>query len=237
MSRSFARTATLVATVAAAALAASPAAALAQQARLNFTSSARIMDQPGSGGANLLIDFLFGTPEPMVMGTPTGTVHVVPTTNGLFSPEVAPGTRGQITDLVVSSTGVVGAPITPFLTLGGYTFTLTGAMMGNAFGPISLFDVGTGTSASLGINGTVTGGDFGASTANFMGVFTAQFAGQSPAQVFGAINAGASLPVAISAEFIVAPTSVVPEPSTYALLVTGLGMVGFVGHRRRRATV
>lgn len=232
MSRSFVRSASVAAAVACLAVAGSSQAAGAQS-RLNFTSSARIMDQPGSGGANLMVDFLFGVPEPVLMGTPTGTVRVVPTTNGVFTPEVPAGTRGTITDLVVSSSGIVGAPVANFLTVGGYTFTLAGAMAGNTFGPISLFDVGTGTSAVLGVNGTVTGGDFGASPASFIGVFTAQFAGQSPAEVFNTINSGGSLPVAISAEFVVA--SVVPEPSTYVLLATGLAVLGVVARRRTRA--
>jgi len=225
--------ATAVATLSFAAVAASATTASAQD-RLNFNGSARVADQPGSGGANLLIDFLSGAPEPTVSGTPTGTVFAVPTISGTFPPEISAGTQGVIQDLVVGAGGIVGLPVNPFLVMGGYTFTVTSAPQGNAFGPISLFDVGTGTNANFGVMGTVTGGDFGASVRNYSGVFTAQFAGLTPAQVFNTINSGGAFPVAFSAEFVVAAQSVVPEPSTYALMGTGLGMLGFFARRRRR---
>lgn len=224
--------ATAVATLSFAAVAAT-ATTVSAQDRLNFNGSARVADQPGSGGANLLIDFLAGAPEPITSGTPTGTVFAVPTISGTFLPEISAGTQGTIQDLVISNSGIVGLPINPFLTMGGYTFTLTGAPAGNTFGPISLFDVGTGTNATFGVNGFVTGGDFGATQRSYTGVFTAQFAGLTPQQVFNTINTGGSFPVAFSAEFVVAPQSVIPEPSTYALMGTGLGMLGFFARRRR----
>jgi hypothetical protein len=205
------------------------------QDRLNFNGSARVADQPGSGGANLLIDFLAGVPEPITPGTPTGNVFAVPTITAGFMPGITNGTAGTIQDLVISSSGVVGLPVNNFLVMGGYTFSVTGAPAGTTFGPITLVDVGTGTNAFFGVSGTVTGGNFGATSRSYQGVFTAQFAGLTPAQVFNTINTGGSFPVAFSAEFVVA--SVVPEPSTYALMATGIGMLGVFAHRRRRTQV
>ena len=79
------------------------------------------------------------------------------------------------------------------------------------------------------MSGFVTGGTYGTAQVAYTGVFTAQFAGQSPSTVFNAINSGGTLPVAFSAEF-----NVVPEPSTYALLATGIAGLGLVARRRRQ---
>jgi hypothetical protein len=228
MNRFFSK-ATAVATFSFLAVAGTATTAQAQD-RLNFNGSARVADQPGNP-TNLLIDFLLGVPEPTQAGTPTGNVFAVPTISGAFMPGIQPGTVGVIQDLVVSPTGIVSLPINNFLVMGGYTFTLNSAPAGNTFGPISLVDVGTGTNAFFGVSGTVTGGNFGNTPRNYQGVFTAQFAGLTPAQVFNTINTGGAFPVAFSAEFVVA--SVVPEPSTYALMATGLGMLGFFARRRR----
>lgn len=202
------------------------------QDRLNFTGSADLHDVPGSGGSQLFVDFL-------VNGTTSGaggTVSAVETISGAFDPEIAPGTIGQITDLTIDASGVVGLPVDPFVSIGGYTFTLTGSPDGNAFGPISLVGTPAGTSGFFGVTGTVTGGDFGTTTRNFTGIFTAQFAGQTPEQVFNAVNSGGTLPVGFSAEFVIGEASVVPEPATYLLLASGLGGLGLVSLRRRRST-
>lgn len=199
------------------------------QARLNFEGSALVRDQPGSMGENLLIDFLVNG---NTSGTPTGTAYAIETINGEFTPEITVGTTGVLQDLVINTSGVVDAPINNFLVMGGYTFSLTSAAEGNTFGPISLFQIGNSTTAAFGVFGTVMGPDF-MDARNYQGVFTAQFAGQTPADVFDAINSGGTLPVSFSAEFIVAEAQVVPEPSTYILLATGLGALGLVGLRRR----
>lgn len=232
--RSYVVKAAAVGLVAIGALAGTATSAEAQ-ARLNFEGSARVSDQPGSMGENLLIDFLVaGT----TAGTPTGTVTAIETINGEFVPEITVGTQGVIQDLVINAGGVVGSaagdptPIDNFLVIGGYTFSLNSAADGNVFGPISLFEIGGSTTAAFGVFGTVMGPDF-LDARNYQGVFTAQFAGQSAAQVFDAINSGGTLPVSFSAEFVVAEAQVIPEPSTYILLATGLGALGLVGLRRR----
>jgi hypothetical protein len=204
----------------------------AQGDRLNFTGSANLYDAPGSSGTQLFVDFLVNG---SVGNTPTGTVSAIETINGTFDPEITVGTPGVIQDLTISTTGVVGAPISPFLTMGGYTFTLNSSPMGNTFGPISLMATPTGTIGFFGVVGTVTGGDFGANLANYTGTFTTQFTGQTPEQVFAAVNSGGTLPVSFSAEFVVG--TVIPEPSTYVLMATGLGLLAFVGRRRRSSTL
>jgi hypothetical protein len=225
MGRSYVVKAAVAGALALGALAAPTTAAEAQ--RLNFTGSANLFDAPGSGGTQLFIDFLVGG---ATGGTPTGTVTAVETIDGPFDPEIVPNvTTGVIQDITVDASGVVGAPVSPFLVMQGYTFTLNTAAAGNAFGPISLVGTPAGTSGFFGIFGTVTGGDFGANSLPYVGIFTAQFAGMTPEEVFNAVNSGGTLPVGFSAEF-----RVVPEPSTYILMATGLGALGLVGFRRRR---
>jgi hypothetical protein len=234
MNRVNAFKAAVVGTLAVGVLAASAAPAQAQTGdRLNFNGSANLSDVPGSGGSQLFIDFLVG-------GATTGaggTVSAVETINGVFDPEIVPGTVGNITDLVVDASSVVGTPVDPFVSIGGYTFTLDEAPDGNVFGPISLIGTPTGTSGFFGVMGTVTGGDFGTTPWSYQGLFTAQFSGKTPEQVFNAVNSGGTLPVSFSAEFVIGtPSSVVPEPSTYLLLGTGIAGLGLIGFRRRRQT-
>ncbi|HEX5568719.1 MAG TPA: PEP-CTERM sorting domain-containing protein [Streptomyces sp.] len=233
MSRSLAVKAAVVGTLAFAALAA-PTSAEAQS-RLNFTGAADLYDAPGSGGTNLFIDFIEnGTEE----HTPIGTITATRTISGAFASSINVGTTGTITDLTVSPSDVVGLPVSPFVEIGGYTFTLNStaeAGAGLTFGPITLVGTSAGTTAYFGVFGTVTGGEFGSTSRNFQGVLTAQFANQTPQQVFNQVNSGGTLPVAFSAEFVVGEAAVVPEPSTYLLLGTGLGALGLVGLRRRRS--
>jgi hypothetical protein len=232
MSRSFARAA-VAGTLAFGALVASSTSAQAQQGELNFIGSANINDPNSAPGGNtLFIDFLTAG----VTGPADGSILATETISGVFDPEIAMLTPGTIRDLELSP-GVVGTPITNFVSIGGYNFTLMGTGTGNAFGPISLRaeDNGNGgfnTVGSFSVFGSVTGGDFGMTPAMFTGVFTTQFTNMTPDEVYAQIDAGRVLTQGYSATFSV-QNSVVPEPSTYLLMATGLGMIGMIGYRRR----
>jgi hypothetical protein len=234
MNRSKAVKATLFGALAFGALTAAPQTVEAQDL-LNFTGSAELRDAPGSGGTQLLIDFLTGG---SVDGPPTGTVQAIETISGTFDPEITPGTVGTITDLTVGAGGVVGTPVDPFLTIGGYTFTLDDAPLADPgpfnFGPITLVGTSFGTVGFFNVSGTVTGGDFGMTERMFTGLFTAQFIGDTPAEVFGQVNTGGTLPVSFSAEFEVQDMQVIPEPSTYLLVASGMAVIGMIGRRRAR---
>ena len=236
MSRSFTARAFALGAMVIGAVSASVTTADAQPMdRLNFTGSANLSNNPGSGGSQLLIDFLVAgaTANPGM----DGTVMAVETISGEFE-SIAPGTVGTIEDLVVDVDGVVGAPIVNFLEIGGFQFTLVGSGEGNTFGPISLVQTETrpgsfSTAGFFGIFGTVTGPGL-TMERNFSGLFTAQFNGQTADQVIAQVNSAEGYrAVGFSAEFTLQDAAVVPEPSTYILLATGLGGLGLVGLRRR----
>ena len=193
------------------------------QDRLNITGSVDV-SETGPGGVNILFDFL----------NPT---TAVPTISGAFLPEISVGTTGNIFDFQVGPAGCVTCPVSPFLQIAGYTFQVTSTPLAPAgtfnYGPVQLISSGTGTIAAISVVGTVTGGDYGTMARNFSGTFTAQFEGETPLQVFTAIDAGGTRNVGYSAELLVQPTQVVPEPSTYMLLATGIGALGMVARRRR----
>ena len=226
MMRKYTRNALAVASMALAAVAA-PMSAEAQS-RLNFEGSASFSSGPA--GSDMLIDFLSAG---QISGPPTGTVIAVETISGEFTPEITVGTTGVIRDLQFAGNSVVGAPVADFVSIGGYTFSLGGVDAGGNFGPISLFEIGGSTTAAFSVFGTVTGPDF-AAPRNYQGIFTTQFSGQSMATVQNSImSPNGTMPVAISAEFIVADAQVVPEPATVALLGTGIVGLGLFGVRRR----
>lgn len=219
------RTVTRTFVLAAAGLLLTASAASAQD-RLNITGSVDV-SETGPGGVNVLFDFL----------NPT---TAVPTISGTFLPEVQVGTTGTIYDFQVGPSGCVTCPVSPFLQIAGYTFTVTSTPLAPAgmfnYGPVQLIEGASGTIAAISVVGTVTGGDYGTMLRDFSGTFTAQFEGETPLEVYSAIDAGGTRNVGYSAELRVGPATTVPEPSTYMLLATGIGALGMVA-RRRRANV
>ncbi|HZF67598.1 MAG TPA: PEP-CTERM sorting domain-containing protein [Gemmatirosa sp.] len=225
----------MMATLSLGAIAASATTAAAQSGLLNVAGQARLTASGPEFAAPLFIDFLSGTtfpPGTVGFGTP-GNVFSG-TNTGIFT-SVAPGTVGVMNDLTVSPTMMMTQPAGgSLLTIGAYTFAVgpvqqaTGG--GFQFGPINLTQNGNNVDAALIVRGTVMGGAC-SPMCNYDGIVTTQFAGTTIDAVVSGINMGNSPVVTFSGNFT---ANVVPEPSTYALMATGLlGLAGFASRRRR----
>ena len=222
MFRSFVARAATAAAVSVASVAASSSSAQAQD-RLLFLGQVNVTAQ--NAGTQLFLDFINSANSPFVGFGSTGAFAGLTT----FTP-------GTIQDVAVSTTGLVGGPVANFVRFGAYTFTLTSTPIAPPatfnFGPISLDNTANGSVATFSVNGTVTGGAFGTANRTFTGSFTAPFTGENAATVAASLANGSRL-VNFSADFLVAPLAVVPEPSTYALMASGVAMLGLLAYRRR----
>jgi hypothetical protein len=235
------------ATAVAALTVATASAANAQSGTVSFAGALQVSSTPGAT-TPLNIDILSGgfPPNMTGFGTP-GTIYMV-TQSGFFSGVAASAT---MQDLVVTGGGT-GFDTNPsgrlgqFVDYGNYRFSfgpVTPAMGGTInFGPIKISDGPGGVSALIDIPGlTVTGGACTPSCTG-TGLLTAQFVGLSndptryagaggSGRLFNDINSGIAVnSTSFSASF---GATVVPEPSTYALLATGIGALAMVARRRR----
>jgi hypothetical protein len=220
----FGRVAAVAAVVASATLAQPVSAQLSQ---LNIVGSVRIFQQAPGAANNVIIDF---RPN----GTGVGTVRTccfAGDQTGIFG-FIPDGTTGTNLDFVFGPAGMppVTPTPTPFLSLGGFTFTVTSFGPGNVPGtPIALVQDGTAVNASLTVNGFVTGPGL-TGPRNFSGSYTTQFPGTTIAQVINQVENNTGFSKTLSATFTV---SAIPEPTTVALMGTGLLAIVGVGLRRR----
>lgn len=235
MSYKLARQAATAAMVTIALVSASSSTAFAQHGEVSFNGSVNLFNSPVDPVNILRIDFLdFG-----IAGVPANRGGLAPIAGatGIFNGGCGlAGTNGFVSDLDVNNNGTTTLLAgNPFLKFGSCSFESTSFTPGSGlyhFGSVQLGQFGSNVTAAIALNGMLIGGGLPANTM-FSGIFTTQFSNTTVADLFDEINTVGLQDKAVSATFSY-DVSTTPEPSSYALMATGLAALGFAVRRRRR---
>jgi PEP-CTERM motif len=179
------------------------------------------------------------------LGAPTGDFNVEPTSTGFFTSVVDPGPSddGDILDLDSGNAPVgVMFSLPNFLTFnldptvtfelqfiedGAFPICPAGLPAACSVNQFNLVDTGSSVLAGFNVRGVVHSGS---DVSTFIGAFSHVFSNTDIATLLAKVNAAGFIDTPFDADFQV---TAIPEPTTIALAVVGLGMLGFSGWSKR----
>ena len=140
------------------------------------------------------------------------------------------GVTGLILDFSQSGNNI---GLANFIQLGTYSFMLDTVLPGNNYGGQNAWtfqNIPGSVIATLVVYGTVTNSAVPADSGKFQATFTSQFLNTTSAQLLSTLSGGGNLPLQ---SYSVSVDNATPEPGSWAMLLSGLGLVG-AGIRSRR---
>jgi hypothetical protein len=165
------------------------------------------------------------------VGPPNGAVVVgVNPNNATGSYSGLSGLSGSILDFSASGGSIGLANFMTFLT---FSFTLDSVVPGSNYGGQNVWqftDIPGSVIATLVAHGTVTDSNNPGDTGTFQATFTTQYQGTTAAALIANLASGGSLALQ---SYSVSINSETPEPGSWAMMLSGLGLAG-LGLRSRR---